>query len=130
METTFLNIIKEFNEGSSRKILGRFFFNEHIVKKNLTSVIIIKTEFTNCKFNDINFNGSYLKNCTFKICQVKNCAFTKKDFYTSTFKHCHLQEIKSSWSYFNKYCLHSTDFTKIHFTGAIIDNLNFIKQEN
>ena len=147
MRITLEDIIKKFDEGSDKEILNQSFSNDHIVKKPLICVNIIKTEFTNCKFNNVDFNGSYLKNCTFnnctfeqvtfhkcefwdcdfENCEVKNCTFTKTDFYTNSFTHCHLQEIDSSWSYFGDCNLFTTKMSKIDFTGAILDNLSFKK---
>ncbi len=53
--------MKKFDEDSSKKILNKSFSDDSIVKKNLISIDIIKTEFTNCKFDNVDFNYSYLK---------------------------------------------------------------------
>lgn len=93
-----------------------------------------------CKFENVNFAGSYLKTCTsnncafsqtifhkcdfwdcsFQNCQINHCQFTKTDFYTNIFNHSYLQKIDSNWIYFVNCSFYKTD---IGFTGAIINNL-------
>lgn len=102
---------------------------------NFQSII---TEFKNCRFENVDFTGSYLKTCTFrqiifhkcefwdcsfKNCQINKCQFTKADFYTNIFDHSYLQKIDSSWSYFGTYSFYETNISNIDFRGAIIDNL-------
>jgi hypothetical protein len=48
MRITLEDIIKKFDEGSDKEILNQSFSNDHIVKKPLISINIIKTEFTFC----------------------------------------------------------------------------------
>lgn len=97
----------------------------------LISVTIIKTEFTNCKFNNctfepITFHKCEFWDCDFENCEVKNCTFTKPDFYTNSFNHCHLRGIDLSWSYFGDSSLFVTEMSEIDFTSAILVNLSLI----
>lgn len=143
MGTNFQSIITEFDNNSTRKILGQTFSNESIVKQKLFCTSITNIEFKNCRFENVNFTGSYLKtcifnncsfrqtifhkcefwDCSFKNCQINQCQFTKADFYTNIFDHSYLQKVDSSWSYFGTYSFYETNISDIDFIGAIINNL-------
>lgn len=59
MGTNFQSIITEFDNDSTRKILGKTFSNESIVKQKLFCTSITDTEFKNCRFENVDFTGSY-----------------------------------------------------------------------